>query len=154
LFFFFFFFNDTATTEIYTLSLHDALPITGTISAKMWDNFAAIENTFERDDVIQIRARVKLYNGEKELTLEQVIPAAERDYDLADFLPHTQFDVEQLYSELRAAVVGVKNPWLKRLLTNVVEDPSIAPKLKRAPAAMTMHHAFLGGLLEHVVSLI
>jgi 3'-5' exoribonuclease len=127
---------------------------TGTIPAKMWDNFAAIEKTFERDDVVQVRARVKLYNGEKELTLEQVIPAAEREYDLADFLPHTKFDVEQLYSELRAAIAGMKNPWLKRLLTNVVDDPSIAPRLKRAPAAMTMHHAFLGGLLEHIVSLI
>jgi len=126
---------------------------TGSISAKMWDNFAAIEKTFERDDVVQIRARVKLYNGEKELTLEQVIPAAERDYDLADFLPHTKFDVEQLYSELRAAIAAMKNPWLKRLLTSVVDDPSIAPKLKRAPAAMTMHHAFVGGLLEHIVSL-
>jgi 3'-5' exoribonuclease len=48
----------------------------------------------------------------------------------------------------------VKNPWLKRLLNDVVEDPSIMPRLKRAPAAMTMHHAFLGGLLEHVVSLL
>jgi 3'-5' exoribonuclease len=127
---------------------------TGTISAKMWDNFAAIEKTFERDDVVQIRGRVKIYNGEKELTLEQVVPAAERDYDLADFLPHTKFDIEQLYSDLRAAIAGMNNPWLKRLLTSVVDDPSIAPKLKRAPAAMTMHHAFLGGLLEHIVSLI
>jgi 3'-5' exoribonuclease len=48
----------------------------------------------------------------------------------------------------------MKNPWLKRLLVSVVEDPAIVPKLKRAPAAMTMHHAFIGGLLEHVVSLI
>ncbi|MGH9714242.1 MAG: 3'-5' exoribonuclease YhaM family protein [Candidatus Acidiferrales bacterium] len=127
---------------------------TGTISAKMWDNFAAIEKTFERDDVVQVRARVKLYNGQKELTLEQVIPAAERDYELGDFLPHTKYDVEQLYSELRAAIAAMKNPALKRLLSSVVEDPVIAPKLKRAPAAMTMHHAFVGGLLEHVVSLI
>lgn len=126
---------------------------TGTISAKMWDNFAAIALTFERDDVIQIRGRVKLYNGQKELTLEQVIPAIERDYDLGDFLPHTKYDVEKLFADLRAAIGAVKNPWLKRLLKDIVEDPAIAAKLKRAPAAMTMHHAYLGGLLEHVVSL-
>jgi 3'-5' exoribonuclease len=127
---------------------------TGTIPAKMWDNFAAIAVTFERDDVVQIRGRVKLYNGQKELTLEAVIPSSERDYELADFLPHTKYDVEELYSRLRAAVAEMKNPFLQKLVASFIDDPAIVPKLKRAPAAMTMHHAFMGGLLEHVVSLI
>jgi 3'-5' exoribonuclease len=127
---------------------------TGTISAKMWENFTAIVSTFERDDVVQIRGRVKLYNGQKELTLETVIPTAEHDYELVDFLPHTKYDVEELYSKLRAAVAQMSNPYLQQLLTSFVADPAIAPKLKRAPAAMTMHHAFIGGLLEHIVSLI
>ena len=127
---------------------------TGSIPAKMWDNFEAIAKTFECDDVVQIRGRVKLYNGQKEMTLEQIVPAAERDYDLSDFLPHTKYDVEKLFAELRGAIASVKNPWIKRLLEDVVNDPAIAPKLKRAPAAMTMHHAYIGGLLEHMVSLI
>jgi 3'-5' exoribonuclease len=133
------------------LSLRDR---TGAIPAKMWDNFEAIAKTFECDDVVVIRGRVKLYNGVKEVTLEQIIPAEEREYDLGDFLAHTKFDIEKLYSELRAAIAGLKNPFLKRLLESIVEDPAIAPRLKRAPAAMMMHHAFVGGLLEHVVSLI
>ena len=127
---------------------------TGTISAKMWDNYSALAETFERDDIIQIRGRVKLYNGRKELTLEQIVPVAERDYDLGDFLPHTKYDVEKLYADLRAAIAGMKNSWLQQLLASVVEDPAIAPRLKRAPAAMTMHHAYLGGLIEHIASLI
>jgi 3'-5' exoribonuclease len=127
---------------------------TGTISAKMWENFTAIVSTFDRDDVVQIRGRVKLYNGQKELALEAVIPSAEHDYELADFLPHTKHDVEELYSKLRAAVAQMTNPYLQQLLTSFIADPAIAPKLKRAPAAMTMHHAFIGGLLEHIVSLI
>ena len=126
----------------------------GTIAAKMWDNFEAIAKTFESDDVVRIRGRVKLYNNQKELTLEQIIPAAERDFDLADFLPHTKYDVEKLFATLKAAIAGVKNPWLKQLLASVVDDSSIAARIKRAPAAMTMHHAYIGGLLEHVVSLI
>ncbi|HXN99412.1 MAG TPA: HD domain-containing protein [Candidatus Acidoferrales bacterium] len=132
----------------------DLVDRTGRISAKMWDNFAVIAVTFERDDVVQVRGRVKLFNGQKELTLEQIIPAVERDYDLSDFLAHTKYDVEKLYADLRAAVAAMKNPWLKRLLVSIVDDPAIASKLKRAPAAMTMHHAFVGGLLEHIVSLI
>ena len=132
----------------------DLVDRTGRISAKMWDNFAVIAVTFERDDVVHVRGRVKLFNGQKELTLEQIIPAVERDYDLADFLAHTKYDVEKLYAGLLAAVAAMKDPWLKRLLVSVIEDPAIAPKLKRGPAAMTMHHAFIGGLLEHIVSLI
>jgi 3'-5' exoribonuclease len=127
---------------------------TGSIAAKMWDNFEALAKTFEADDVVQIRGRVKLYNGQKEMTLEQIVPAAARDYELSDFLAHTKFDVEKLYAELGAAVSAVRNPWIKRLLESVVNDPAIVPKLKRAPAAMSMHHAFVGGLLEHTVSLI
>jgi 3'-5' exoribonuclease len=127
---------------------------TGSIPAKMWDNFEALAKTFETDDVVQIRGRVKLYNGQKEMTLEQIVPAAARDYELADFLAHTKYDVEKLYAELGAAVSAVRNPWIKRLLESAVNDPAIVPKLKRAPAAMSMHHAFVGGLLEHTVSLI
>jgi len=127
---------------------------TGSIPAKMWDNFEALAKTFEADDVVQIRGRVKLYNGQKEMTLEQIVPAAVRDYDLADFLAHTKYDVATLFGDLQAAVAALKNPWIKRLLESVVNDPAIVPKLKRAPAAMGMHHAFVGGLLEHTVSLI
>ena len=126
---------------------------TGAISAKMWDNFTPLLPTFERDDVVLVRGRVKLYNGQKEMALEQIVPAAESDYDLGDFLPHTRHDVEELYAKLRVAIAGVQNPWLNRLLVSVAEDPAIVPRLKRAPAAMAMHHAYLGGLLEHMVSL-
>jgi 3'-5' exoribonuclease len=132
----------------------DLMDSTGTIPAKMWDNFAAIAATFEPDDVVQVRGRVKVYNGQREVTLEQVIPAAERDYDLADFLPHTKHDVEKLYGELQSTIAALKNPWVKRLLESFTNDPAVAAKLKRAPAAMTMHHAYMGGLLEHVVSLL
>ncbi|MGB9335174.1 MAG: HD domain-containing protein [Candidatus Acidiferrales bacterium] len=127
---------------------------TGTISGKMWDGFEGIVAQFERDDVVKVRARAKLYNDQLELTVESVIPVAEKDYELADFLPHTKQDVEKLYARLNEAVHAAENPWVKTLLVSVVEDASIAPKLKRAPAAMTMHHAYIGGLLEHVVSLI
>ena len=74
----------------------------------MWDNFETLAKTFEADDVVQIRGRVKLYNGQKEMTLEQIVPAAERDYDLSDFLAHTRYDVEKLFVELAAAIAGVQ----------------------------------------------
>jgi len=127
---------------------------TGTISGKMWDGYESLVTLFERDDVVKVRARAKLYNDQLELTVEHVAPCSESDYELADFLPHTKQDVEKLYSRLNEAVHAAENPWIKTLLVSVVEDASIAPKFKRAPAAMTMHHAYIGGLLEHTVSLI
>jgi 3'-5' exoribonuclease len=127
---------------------------TGSINGKMWENFENILKTFECDDVVRIRARVKIYNAQKELTVEQVVSIRENEYELADYLAHTRYDVEKMYADLRAAVAAMKNPWLRKLLESFVDDPAIAPRMKRAPAAMTMHHAFVGGLLEHVVGLI
>ncbi|HLW43573.1 MAG TPA: OB-fold nucleic acid binding domain-containing protein [Candidatus Acidoferrales bacterium] len=126
---------------------------TGTIEAKMWDNYTGLMETFACEDIVRVRGRVKLYNNAKELTIEQILIAVETDYALDDFLPHTKHDVEKLFAQLREEVAGVKNPWLRKLLDSFVDDPECAAKLKRAPAAMTMHHAYLGGLLEHVVSL-
>jgi 3'-5' exoribonuclease len=127
---------------------------TGRIDGKMWDKFEDAGTLFGCDDIVKVQGRAKMYNDQIELTVEQVLPAQENDYDLADFFPHTKEDIEKLYAKLRDAVAKTENPWIKRLLTSVVEDTGIAPKLKRAPAAMTMHHAFIGGLLEHTVSVI
>ncbi len=126
---------------------------TGTIEAKMWDNYTGLLETFACEDIVRVRGRVKLYNNAKELTIEQILIAVETDYALEDFLPHTKYDVEKLFAQLRGEIATVKNPWLLKLLTSFVDDPEFTEKLKRAPAAMTMHHAYLGGLLEHIVSL-
>jgi len=125
----------------------------GTISAKMWDGFEEVATSFERDDVVKVRGRVKLYRERNELVIEQIRRAKAEEFEWSDLLPHTAQDVEQLYAQLREFVAAVADPWLRRLLVSVVEDPEVMPLLKRAPAAKTMHHAYVGGLLEHVVSL-
>jgi 3'-5' exoribonuclease len=104
--------------------------------------------------VIRVRARVKIYNTQKELTIEQIVCLRDGEYELGDYLAHTKYDVGELWAQMRAAVAGMKNPWLQTLLNSFLDDPETAAKMKRAPAAMTMHHAFVGGLLEHVVGLI
>ena len=126
---------------------------TGTIEARMWDNFEEVAGTIERDDFVKVQARVELYRNKTQLALDRIRRAAPAEIDPADYFPHTTEDVEQLYAQLREVVASVENPWLRRLLVSVVEDPEMIPQLKRAPAAKTMHHAYLGGLLEHVVSL-
>jgi 3'-5' exoribonuclease len=124
---------------------------TGTIEARMWEGFEA--DAFARDDFVKVQARVENYRNKLQLAVDKIRRAEDREVDPADYFPHTAEDVEQLYAKLLESVATVANPWLRRLLEDAVRDPEIVPRLKRAPAAKMMHHAYLGGLLEHVVSL-
>lgn len=127
---------------------------TGCVSAKMWENFADVADKFGRDDFVDIRGRVRVFNDQIEISLDQLLPAPEGQYDISDFLPHTKRDVAQMYARLQSYAASAKNPYLRQLVVGIVEDPAIAPGLKSAPAAVKMHHAFVGGLLEHMISLL
>jgi len=126
---------------------------TGTIEARMWDGFESDAASFQRDDFVKVQARVESYRNKLQVAIDKIRRAEEHEVDATDFFAHTSEDVDELYAKLVAFVALVKNPCLRRLLENVVTDPGIVPRLKRAPAAKVMHHAYLGGLLEHVVSL-
>jgi 3'-5' exoribonuclease len=125
----------------------------GTIEARMWDQFEAAAKGINRDDFVKVQARVEIYRNRPQLSLMQVRVAKPEEIDLADFLPQTKADVAKLYAQLLEYASSISNPWLKKLVTGIVNDPAIATKYKRAPAAKVMHHAYLGGLLEHVISL-
>jgi 3'-5' exoribonuclease len=125
----------------------------GTIEARMWDLFETIAKDINRDDFVKVQARVEIYRNKPQLALQQVRRAKPEEIDLVDFLPHTKEDVDKLYERLLEFALSIRNPWLKTLVSGIVTDPKIAPRFKRAPAAKVMHHAFIGGLLEHVVGL-
>jgi 3'-5' exoribonuclease len=125
----------------------------GTIEARMWDLFETIAKDINRDDFVKVQARVEIFRNKPQLALQQVRRAKPEEIDLVDFLPHTKEDVDKLYERLLGFARSIRNPWLKTLVTGIVSDPKIAPRYKRAPAAKVMHHAFIGGLLEHVVGL-
>jgi len=125
----------------------------GTIEARMWDQFETAAKGIHRDDFVKVQARVEIYKNRPQLSVMQVRLAKPDEIDLADFLPQTKADVAKLYAQLLEFAVSIGNPWLKKLVTGILDDPAIAARYKRAPAAKVMHHAYLGGLLEHVVSL-
>jgi 3'-5' exoribonuclease len=126
---------------------------TGTIEARMWDGFERDAALFQRDDFVKVQARVESYRNKLQVCIDKIRRAEEHEVDAADFFAHTPEDVDELYAKLLGFVASVKNPFLRQLLEGVVTDPEIVPRLKRAPAAKIMHHAYIGGLLEHVVSL-
>lgn len=125
----------------------------GSVEARMWDQFEAAARDIARDDIVKVQARVDAYRNRLQLAVQQIRRAKPEEVTLADYLPHTKEDVEKLYASLGAYAESIQNPWLKKLTQSIIGDPQIAQRYKRAPAAKTMHHAYLGGLLEHVISL-
>jgi len=127
---------------------------TGQIESRMWENFAESAAGFEQGDVVKVRAEVCRYNGRLQLNLEKLRLAAADEVELADYVPHTQKDVEELWSTLVRTVDSFSDLSLQALLRSFFDDPVFAAAFREAPAAKSLHHAWLGGLLEHVVSLV
>ncbi|MBV8513831.1 MAG: HD domain-containing protein [Acidobacteria bacterium] len=125
----------------------------GTVEARMWDQFEVVAKDINRDDFVKVQARVEVYRNRPQLSVIQCRVARPDEIDIADYLPHTPYDVEKMWAELLGYANSLQNPWLKKLVLQVVTDPGTAKCYKRAPAAKVMHHAYIGGLLEHVVGL-
>jgi 3'-5' exoribonuclease len=126
---------------------------TGTIKAKLWDCDSA-DLDFEADDVVKVAAGVELYQGNPQLSLRKIVKCREADVDLADYLPHSAQNSQEIFKGLLKRVQQMPQGPLQTLLLNIFNDEEIARKYRQAPAAMTFHHAFIGGLIEHVNSLV
>lgn len=126
---------------------------TGKIDAKMWDNVAEVLEAFDRDSFIKVKGSVQLHMNRPQLTIHKLRLMPDHEVEFADFFPATLRNVDQMWAELRGIVSQVKNADIKALLDGLLDDPEIARRYRQAPAAKTIHHAFLGGLLEHVLSL-
>jgi len=133
------------------LSLQDT---TGVITAKLWDYSERTTPAFEADDVVQVEGHVESYRGTPQLRVRKITLCPPEEVNLLDYLPRTQRDPEEMYGALLERVRNMSEGPLRVLLLSILEDASLAEKFKLAPAAMSYHHAFLGGLLEHVSSLI
>lgn len=126
---------------------------TGDIDAKMWDNVEEVMSTFERDDFVRVRGLVQVHLNRMQVTVQKLQRVEESTVDLADYFPASKRDPEEMFVELRQILSGLSNPHLNALCAAFLEDGEIARLYKIAPAAKSMHHAYLGGLLEHVLSM-
>ncbi len=126
---------------------------TGHLQANMWDNVSDSIDAVEQDDFVKVKGMVQKYNGRWQLTIHKIRKLGDSEIDYSDYLPKTSKDIEQLWRTLGDFVETFENPWLKQLVKDFMADEAIATAYKNAPAAKTLHHAFVGGLLDHVVSL-
>ena len=126
---------------------------TGDIDAKMWDGVADIVDTFERNDYVKVRGQATVYQNKLQLRVDRLQRADEREIEPADYFPASKRDRDEMYAELMGYIETMRNPHLKALLEAFFADPEIARRYKTAPAAKSIHHAWIGGLIEHVLSL-
>lgn len=127
---------------------------TGDITGQWWDNFEDAIDTFDKDDIVFVRGLVNVYRNHLQLSIHRVRPCQPHEFDLTHYFPTTKYDIEQMFAELMGIIGEFQNLHLRQLLENIFADEETARKFKKAPAAKTMHHPYLGGLLEHTLSLV
>ncbi len=127
---------------------------TGEIEARIWEKAADFGSLFEREDFVKVQGEVDEFQGILQLRISRLRKAADGETNPEDFLPRTARDIESMFSELREIASGIQNPYLHRLLDSFFEDEDFVRKFKAAPAAKAMHHVYVGGLLEHTLSVI
>ena len=126
---------------------------TGTIEAKIWDLSSPGVGEFDAMDYVHIEADVTLFQNANQLNVRRIRTAREGEYVEADYLPVSKKEIGKMYEELLGFVRSVKNPWLNQLLSGYfVEDKEFAKAFQFHSAAKTVHHGFVGGLLEHTLS--
>jgi 3'-5' exoribonuclease len=126
---------------------------TGDIDARMWDNAAEVIDVFDRDDFVKVRGLMQVHQGRLQLTVHKLTRQTPEAVDQTDFFPASSRDLDEMMAELRSITQGIATVPLRDLLTSFINDPEVASRLRVAPAAKNVHHAFLGGLLEHVLSM-
>jgi len=128
---------------------------TGQLEARVWElGDPRIAKEFERGDIVKARGSASRFEERLQMKVDQLRVAVAGETDRMDMLPSTTCDVAGLWRQLESFVDGLANPHLKLLLKTMLDDPALAEAYREAPAAKQLHHAWLGGLLEHVVSLL
>lgn len=128
---------------------------TGTLDAKVWDPNNAGIGEFDTLDYIEVYGDITSFQGALQVNVKRIRKCQEGEYTPADYLPVSKFDIEEMYQELLGYINGIENQYLKQLLQMFfVEDQNFMKAFKQSSAAKTVHHGFMGGLLQHTLSVV
>jgi 3'-5' exoribonuclease len=127
---------------------------TGEVAAVMWEGVEEASKELTEGDIVKVQGLLGSYQRERQLTITRLRKAAPEEIALEDYLPRSAQDAAVLLARLREAVDGIREPHLTRLLRDLLADEAFAAAFSAAPAAKSIHHAVLGGLLEHTVSVV
>jgi len=144
----------TATTktgrEYESVILQDK---TGCLDGKIWDPSSMGIGEYEALDYVEVNGLVTSYNGALQLKIERLRRVGEGEYDPANYMPVSRFSIDDMYNELLGYIKGINNGYIKKLLESFfVEDKEFIAIFRKRSAAKSIHHGFMGGLLEHSLS--
>lgn len=126
---------------------------TGSLDCKIWDPMSSGIGEFDAMDYVEVSGRLSTFNGTLQLSIERARKVDEGEYDPKDYLPVSSYDINEMYNELLGFVKSLKNPYVKKLAESFfVEDEDFIKLFKSTSAAKSIHHGFVGGLLEHSLS--
>lgn len=126
---------------------------TGIVDARVWDNVEDVSREFDSGDLVRAKGQIQVYQNRKQLIVHKVEKLNDSTLNPEDFLIQSSLNPNDLFAEILTFVKSMKNDHLKQLCIDVIEDEEIKPLFLRAPAAKTIHHAWKGGLIEHVTSM-
>ena len=126
---------------------------TGTLDAKIWEPGSVGIDDFDRFDYINVVGDITSFQGALQLNVKRVRKATEGEYEPKEYLPVSEYNVDEMYEQLLGYIKQMENPYLKKLAGSFfIEDADFAKRFKFHSAAKSVHHGFVGGLLEHTLS--
>ena len=127
---------------------------TGRTPGRMWNATEELFNSLPTDGFVMIQGQTQPYQGEMQIIINHIRAHEPTDRELLDLLPSTKHDIDKMFADVLNVMQSIENEHLKNLADRYFEDGNLMGKFCQAPAAMTLHHAYLGGLLEHTLSLL
>lgn len=147
--------KDLRTTSNGNLYIHAVFAdATGQILARMWQASQEIYDSIPEGGLLRVRGRVESYKGNPQFIIDGVRAVAPGEVDPEMFLPATRHDTDALWDEIKEILRTIENPHVLALIGTFVNDEQFVRDFKRAPAAVQMHHAYIGGLIEHTLNLL
>lgn len=127
---------------------------TGTIDGKIWDKVELLNASFDKDDIVQVKGSVQLYQGAVQLVIGDIKKVSDISaVNIDDFIPESKKDLNQLWQEFLSLGETIADPFISKLYAKVfLEDKEIQERFRYYPAAKSLHHAYKGGLLEHTLN--
>lgn len=125
----------------------------GSVDARVWDNVDSLIDVFQSGDIVKVKGQVQIFQNRRQVVVHKLERALPHEYSLDDFVIAARRPPEQMMAELLQMADSMSHPAIRQLTVDVLNDPDIRVRLLAAPAAKTIHHAYVGGLLEHVLSI-